>query len=309
MKSLKIILIVLILIPLKAFSQQDPMYSLYVFNGLLLNPAYAGTQDALNATMLYRNQWVNIPGAPKTGVFSLDAPIRNQKVGLGLNVEFDKIGVSNHTGVLGAYSYKIKFVNSTLSFGVQAGIGFSNTNFTSVKYTDQGVSDEAFQANYNDILPNFGFGLYYYADKFYAGFSIPQIAGKTLQNAFYGNSESTHLDLANHYFLTSGYLFTVSPDVKLKPSFLLKYVNGSPMEFDINGVAWFYDLLAVGVSYRSLASVDFLGQLRVSNQLYIGYAYEYATNNLNNFSSGSHEVMVRYLFNFSRAKIVTPRFF
>jgi len=292
-----------------AFAQQDPMYSQYVFNGLVLNPAYAGSRDVLGATLLYRNQWVSLPGAPKTGLFSIDAPYKNQKVGLGLNVEFDNIGVTQHTAVSGAYSYKLKFEHSTLALGVQAGIGFSATNLTSVKYSENGQPDGSFLTNFHESLPNFGFGLYYYTDRFYAGFSIPQIAGQTIQKAIYGNSESAHLDLANHYFISSGYLFNLSPDLKLKPSVLLKYVNGAPMEFDLNGLVWFYDILALGASYRSLASVDFLAQIKITNQLYVGYAYERAANNMSSFVGGSHEIMLQYLFDFSKAKIVTPRFF
>lgn len=292
-----------------AFTQQDPMYSQYVFNGLVLNPAYAGSREVLCATMLYRNQWVNIPGAPKTGLFSIDAPYKNQKVGFGLNVEFDNIGVTHHTAFSGAYSYKLRFEKSTLALGIQAGIGFSTTNLTTVKYSESGTPDGSFESNFHETLPNFGFGLYYYTDKFFAGFSIPQIAGHTIQKAINGNSEGAHLDLANHYFLSSGYLVNLSPDLKLKPSVLLKYVGGAPMEIDVNGVVWFYDLLALGVSYRSLASVDFLAQVRVSKQFYFGYAYEQAANGMSSFAGGSHEIMLQYQFDFSKAKIVTPRFF
>ena len=310
MKKINILLL-LLGITYNAIAQQDAMYSQYVFNGLIINPAYAGTRDVLSTSLLYRNQWVNIPGAPKTGMFTIDAPLKNQKVGLGLNVEFDKIGVTSHTGISGAYSYRIKFTQSSLAFGVQVGAGFSNSNYTSVAYSDgsTGNTDPAFQNNYHDVIPNFGFGMYYYTPRFFVGFSVPQIAGNSIQKAIYGHSEGAHLDLANHYFISSGYLFDVSADVKIKPSVLLKYVNGAPMEMDLNGVVWFYDLLALGISYRSLASIDFLAQIRISNQLYLGYAYEYATTSLNTFSSGSHEVMLQYIFDFSHAKIVTPRFF
>lgn len=311
MTMIKRINIVLLLfgVTMKLLAQQDAMYSQYIFNGLIINPAYAGMHEMLSATLLYRNQWVNIPGAPKTEMLSIDAPLRNQKVGLGLNIEFDKIGVTSHSGIEGVYSYKIKFVKSTLSFGIQAGLGISNSNFTSVAYTDGGQSDEAFQNNSQDVLPNFGFGMYYYTDRFYAGFSVPQIAGRSIQKAILGNSEAAHLDLANHYFINAGCLFNLSPDLKLKPSILLKYVNGAPLEMDINGVLWFYDILALGASYRSLASVNILAQVRITNQLYFGYAYEYATTQLSSFSSGSHEIMLQYFFDFSRAKIVTPRYF
>jgi type IX secretion system PorP/SprF family membrane protein len=306
--KIKMVLIMLA-ISIKAFSQQDPMYSQYVFNGLVINPAYAGTRDVLTASLLYRNQWLSIPGAPKTGMFSIDAPVKNQKVGIGMMVEFDKIGVTNHTGVNGVYSYRIKFEHSALSLGVQAGIGFNNSNFSSVKYSEGTVVDEVFMNDSHEVLPNFGFGAYYYSDRFFAGFSIPQIAGRTIQRAISSNAESAHLDLANHYFLTSGYLFDITPDMKLKPSILLKYVNGAPIEMDVNGIVWFYDLLAVGVTYRSLSSLNFLAQVRLTSQLYLGYSYEYATTSLNTFSSGSHEIMLQYHFDFSHAKIVTPRFF
>lgn len=300
----------MLLFTLKAMSQQDPMYSQYIFNGLVLNPAYAGSRDVLTSTVLYRNQWISIPGAPKTGMFTIDAPIKSQKVGVGLNVEFDKIGVTNHTGINGAYSYRINFSKSALSFGVQAGVGFMNTSFTDVKYNEDGTrNDGAFMDNYHELLPNFGFGLYFFSDRFFAGFSIPQIAGRTLQKAISSNADGSHLDLANHYFLSSGYLFDLSPDVKLKPSVLLKYVAGAPMEIDVNGMVWFYDMLALGVSYRSLSSLNFLGQIRLTEQLRLGYAYEYATTSLSGLSGGSHEIMLQYQFDFAKGKIVTPRFF
>ncbi len=287
------------------------MYSQYVFNGLVLNPAYAGTHDVLSAAMLYRDQWLNIPGAPKTGLLSIDAPFKSPKVGLGFDVAFDKIGVTSNTVLTGIYSYKIRFEQGSLSFGLQMGIGFLRSDFASVKYLDnsQNTVDPAFQANYHYVLPDFGIGIYYYTKKFYVGLSIPQFAGYTMQKVIYGSVQAANLDLANHYFVSSGFVLSVSPDLKLQPSVLLKYVTGAPMEMDLNGVVWFYDILGLGVSYRSLASMNFMGQIRVNNQLYIGYAYEYATNNLNTFSSGSHEIMLQYLFDFSHAKIITPRFF
>ena len=306
----RIILFFLLLgFPIAMVAQQDPMYSLYMFNGLVINPAYAGTRDVLSTTLLYRNQWVSIPGAPKTGMFSMDAPIKKRRVGVGLNIEFDEIGVTNNTIISSSYSYKINFEKSYLTFGLQAGIGFLNSNLVSVKYSKENQNDPAFQNNSHEVLPNFGFGMYYYTDRYYIGFSIPQLEGHRFQKLLYGESELVRLDLANHYFLNSGYLFTISKDVKIKPSILLKYVRGAPMEFDINGIAWFYDILSLGISYRSLASLNFMFQIRLTNQIYFGYAYEYATNNLKIFSNGSHEIILQYLFDFSRARIITPRYF
>jgi type IX secretion system PorP/SprF family membrane protein len=303
------LVIILLTIAFKALAQQDPMYSQYVFNGLIINPAYAGARDALSTTLLYRNQWANIPGAPQTGILSVDAAIKNQKVGIGFIAAFDKIGVTSHSEITGIYSYRIKFASSSLSFGLQAGVSFSNSDFTSVNYSNSGQTDVAFQNNFHNVLPNVGFGLYYASDRFFAGVSIPQVGGYTLQNIINHNAENAQLDLANHYFVSTGYLFNLSPDIKFKPSLLLKYVKGAPVEADLNSIFSFYDIMAFGISYRSLSSVNFLAQIKVTNQIYIGYAYEYSTTKLNTFSSGSHEIMLQYFFDFSHPKIVTPRFF
>lgn len=309
MKKILTLILFTIGISVCALGQQDPMYSQYVFNGLIINPAYAGTRDVLSASILYRDQWANIPGAPKTGIFSVDAPLPNKNVGLGMTVEFDRIGISSHTAFNGIYSYRIKFANSSLTFGLQAGVGFANSDYTSVHYSLGTQNDIAFQNNFHDVLPNIGFGAYYFTDRFYAGFSVPQIGGYAIQNVLYHKTEDAHLDLANHYFINSGYLFDLTPDIKLKPSVLLKYVKGAPVEMDLNGIVWFYNLIAAGISYRSVASVDALFQLRLTPQISLGYAYEYATTKLNTYSSGSHEIMLQYFFDFSHPKIVTPRFF
>ena len=304
------VLILFLILAARLFAQQDPMYSQYVFNGLLINPAYAGTREVLNATALYRNQWVNIPGAPKTGVFSIDSPVKNEKVGLGLNLIVDKIGVTNHTGISGIYSYKLKFNESSLSFGIQAGVGFYNSTNSEVVYANNPSTDPAFVTDYHKVLPNFAFGMYYHSDRFFAGMSVMDILGKTIQKDLYPNlSNDLTVSVVSHFFFNSGYLIDLSPTVKFQPSCLLKFVAGAPMEGDINGVFSFFDLLYLGASYRSFASIDFLTQVRVSQKLSLGYSYEYSTNQLSNFTSGSHEIVLRYQFDFSKGKILTPRFF
>lgn len=310
MKKRLYILLLFLALGVRVFAQQDPMYSQYVFNGMLINPAYAGTREVLSASALYRNQWVNIPGAPKTGVFSLDSPVRNQKVGLGLTMLVDKIGITSHTGIEGVYSYKIYFNQSVLSFGLQAGVGFYNSINSEVDYSDDSVTDPAFMTDYHKVLPNFSMGTYYHTDRFYAGFSVMDILGKSIETQLYPNAANDlTINVVSHFFLTSGYLFDLVPGIGFQPSFLLKYVAGAPLEGDINGVVSFNDRLYLGVSYRSYASVDFLFQVKVNQQLSLGYSYEYATNELSNFTSGSHEVVLRYQFDYKRSKMVTPRFF
>ncbi len=298
-----------VMLAVHVYGQQDPMYSQYVFNGLLINPAYAGSREVLNATALYRNQWAGIPGAPKTGAFSLDSPIKSQKVGLGMNVVFDKIGLTSHTGISGIYSYKVYFKQSCLSFGVQAGVGFYNSNNSEIN-DGSSAYDQSFAETYHRILPNFSFGTYYHTDRFYAGLSIMDILGNTIQKEMYPNlSNDLNINVVSHFFYNSGYLFNLTPDIGFQPSFLLKYVGGAPLEADLNGVITMYNFLALGLSYRSFASLDFLMQVKVNKQLSLGYSYEYSTTELNNFTNGSHEIILRYQFDLSQSRILSPRFF
>jgi type IX secretion system PorP/SprF family membrane protein len=294
----------------RVFGQQDPMYSQYIFNGLLINPAYAGTRELFNATFLYRNQWVNIPGAPVTGVFSIDSPIESQKVGLGAKVIADKIGITSHTGLSGIYSYKIYFPKSALSFGLEAGVGFYNSNLSEVDYSQNSQNDPAFQGNSHSILPNFNFGTYYHTDRFYAGLSVTDILGRTIQNKINPNMVTdVGIHIVSHLFLTSGYLFDLSPGIGFQPSFLLKYVGGAPLEGDINAVLLLHDLIALGVSWRSSASVNFMTEIRINKNLKLGYSYEYSTNELSNFTSGSHEIVLRYQFANTKRQFVSPRYY
>lgn len=304
------IFLLLLCFTANTFAQQDPMYSQYVFNGLLINPAYAGSREVLTATALYRNQWINIPGGPRTAVLSVDSPVRNQKIGLGLNVIADKIGVSNHTEVACIYAYKLNFEQSSLSFGIQGGMGFFNSTNSGVKYSDNSTIDPAFVTDYHKVLPNFSFGIYFHSSQFFAGLSVMDILGKSIENQLYPNlSNDLSVSVVSHYFLNSGYLFGLTPDINFQPSMLLKYVGGAPLEVDINAVFSVYDLLCLGVSYRSRASLDFLTQFRINTQLSLGYSYEYSTNELSSFTGGSHEIVLRFQFDFSKGKLKSLRFF
>lgn len=197
-----------------------------------------------------------------------------------------------------------------LSFGLQAGINFYNTSNSQVKYTNSSQTDVAFQEDYHRLLPGFSVGMYYHTDHFYSGLSVMDIMGSTIEDQLYSNMvNDLNINIMSYFFLTSGYLFDLSPDVRFQPSFFNRYVAGAPIEEDLNGVFLFYDLLAFGASYRSNASLNFLTQEKVSKQLSLGYSYEYSLNELSNYTSGSHEIVLRYQFDFSRGKIQTPRFF
>ena len=293
------------------FAQQDPMFSQYMFNSLVLNPAYAGSREVISTTALYRNQWVNIDGAPKTVTFSAHAPLPNDKVGLGFTFCNDRLGVTNTNNLGLSYAYRIRFRNkAVLSMGLQASIMQYQADFASVRHSfPPNVNDPSFSMVVNRWLPNFGVGLWYYTNKFYAGLSMPNILTNQLNEDQQVFRTSQRARQSRHLFLTAGYVFGLSPTLKLKPSALLKYVPNAPIEFDINANLWFYDIFAVGVSYRTRDSFIGMVEIQATPQLGIGYAYDYTLTPLTRYTSGSHEIMVRYEFGFSRTRIITPRYF
>ena len=290
-------------------AQQEAMYTQYMFNALALNPAYAGSRNVISATGLYRYQWSGIDGAPKTTTFTIDAPINNNKIGLGLQVFNDKLGISNTTGAVISTAYRIRMEKATLSFGMQGSIANFKANFNTVALDESGISnDPAFQENVNGMLLNVGTGIYYNSDKFYFGVSVPTLIPNRLSkgsNAQTNNPAKQEM----HLFVSSGYVFDLNNDFKFKPSFLLKAVKGAPLEGDINATFWIKEVIGLGAQYRTNADVSGLIELQVNPQIRFGYAYDYSTTKLRNFNSGSHEIMLRYEFGFEKNKVVSPRYF
>lgn len=308
-KTLLFFLLLVASLPL--WAQQDPMYSQYMFNGLVLNPAYAGSREAINVTALHRTQWVGIPGAPTTTTFSAHAPVKKDNIGLGLIFVNDRIGVTETNNLGFNYAYMIKMSKGVLSLGLQASVMQYRADFTSVIHSfSPDVFDPSFSSVVNRWLPNFGTGAYYRTDRFYVGLSMPNILTNNLNGetnvAFIGNNRARQY---RHAFLTSGYVFDITKGLKLRPSFLLKYVDGAPLELDLNANLWLYDMFAVGLSYRSFDSIDALFEFQVTPQLSLGYAYDYTLTPLGRFTSGTHEIMIRYEFGFGKSRIITPRYF
>lgn len=296
MKKVLIVITMLVAGCLGAEAQQDAMYSQYMFNTLAINPAYAGSRNVLSATALYRRQWVGIEGAPKTGTFSIDAPVSNKNIGLGLQLISDKIGVTSTTGINTSYAYKIHTGTGTLSMGIQAGWNQYKADFTSSNL--ENGTDAAFKQNINESYFNAGAGLYYSTQKWYVGFSAPQL----LNNVAIVNNKL-------HLFLAAGYVFPLGDDFKLKPSFLIKEVAGSPIEADINANLWIMDVVAVGAQYRTGADVSGMLEVQLLPQLRLGYSYDRSTTTLANYNSGSHELMVRFEFGFEKDRVLSPRYF
>ena len=288
------------------WAQQEAMFTQYMFNGLALNPAYAGSHESLSATLLFRDQWTGLTGAPTTQTFSLHSPIRNAKIALGLQVIHDKITVFNQYGVNGSYAYRIFTNKGTLSFGLQ--VGFTSYNADLTELEPQDPTDNVFSVDVNKFMPNFGAGVYYYTDRFYIGFSVPQLITNSLDEEIIEEDSDARQD--RHYFLTSGYMFELSPTVKLKPNMLLKVVEGAPIELDINANVLFAEVLWLGLSWRSMADFDAMMQVQLTDQLMLGYSYDFAnTTDLRRVNSGSHELMINYRFRYAKNKVITPRYF
>jgi type IX secretion system PorP/SprF family membrane protein len=280
-------------------AQQDPMYSQYMFNMLSVNPAYAGSREQLSFTALYRKQWVGIDGAPTTFTFSADSPIRNQRMALGLNVVSDRIGISKTLMANVCYAYRIRFNNDgVLSLGIQGGINQYRADYASVNTTQTsgGNPDNAFANSVSSLFPNFGFGVYYYTQKFYVGIASP----KMIKNNLTGENRPT-LDFSSfpnrqnrHLFVTAGYAFDVNEDITLKPSALLKGVKGAPLEGDINLNVWWKRKVGAGLSYRTASALLAMIELEVKPEIHFGYAYDMSLGGLRGTNSGSHELMLRY---------------
>ncbi|TDW52014.1 type IX secretion system PorP/SprF family membrane protein [Flavobacterium sp. 270] len=288
-----------------ASAQQDPQYTQYMYNTMAVNPAYAGSTGNLEATLLHRSQWVGISGAPQTQSFSIQSPLRNEKVGLGLSVVNDKIGPSNELYLDGNFSYSVPLgYEKRLAFGLKAGMRMLNIDWSKGRYY-----------NNNDVLLNqnidnqmklaVGAGIYYYTDKWYIGASIPNF----IQNDYYDDVQESVDYERMHYFLMGGYVFDLSPNLKFKPAFLVKAVSGAPLSADVSANFMIAEKFVIGGAYRTDDSVSILAGFQISKSFYIGYAFDYTVSELNKYNDGSHEIILRYQFIKSQDKIKSPRFF
>ncbi len=299
-----LILVFITLVSINVCAQQDPQYTQYMYNTMSVNPGYAGQREVLSATALYRTQWVGIDGAPKTVTFGIHSPLENNRLGLGLNIVSDQIGPAVETTMDANFSYTIPvdtFGETELSFGIKGGLHVLDTDWSKGIYRNP---DAAFNENVNLISPTLGAGLYLHSNSWYVGLAIPNF----LNTNHYDDFQESLATERMHYFLIGGYVFDVSNDLKLKPAFLAKAVKGAPMIADLSINALIKESLTLGLAYRWDDAVSGLVGFQISDGLYIGYAYDVTTTNLNNYNSGSHEIMLRFELR-SAGKILSPRFF
>ncbi|MEW7280176.1 type IX secretion system membrane protein PorP/SprF [Aquimarina sp. 2201CG1-2-11] len=314
MKKNYILTILLIILTNVSFGQQDAQYTQYMYNTISINPAYAGSRDAISITGLYRNQWVGIGGAPVTQTLNVHSPIgTSNKVGLGVSIVNDKIGPTQETFLDVDFSYTINTsVEGQLAFGVKAGGHLLDVNFNDLnQYTN---SDVLLDTNIdNKFSPNIGIGSYYHTDKFYVGFSAPNL----LQTQHFDESSTNNIAssfLAKeriNYYLIGGYVFNINENLKLKPATLIKGVGGAPLQVDVSANVLFKEKLTLGLAYRWSAAASFLAGFQVSDTIMLGFAYDWETTELGNteFNAGSYEFVLRYEIFKKQEKVLYPRFF
>lgn len=287
-------------------AQQDAQYTQYMYNTIAINPAYAGSRGVLSVFGLYRTQWIGLDGAPKTSTFSVNTPLNDSNLGLGVSLVNDKIGPTNENTLSADLSYSIPTSSSAkLSFGIKATANLFNVDISKLSFEDQ--DDPQFQDLNNKFTPNIGAGVYWHSDKAYLGFSIPNFIET---NRYDDNDTAIFKDKIN-YYLMAGYVFNLDKleYIKFKPALLTKMVQGAPLQVDVSGNFMFYDKLTLGLAYRWSASVSAMAGFQVSEGLYVGYGYDHETTQLRKYNSGSHEIFLRFEFFNNYNKMISPRFF
>ena len=290
-------------------AQQLPQFTQYMYNTISINPAYAGSRETLSVVGLHRSQWVGFKGGPITQTLSVNTPLRNEKIGLGISFINDKLGYQYFSYLYGDFSYTINTGEKTkLAFGLKAG-------FTQYKLGDDlrgsEPEDPSIYGVENRWNPNIGVGLFWHSQKWYIGLSAPRVLNTDYNKQ--GNSSGVQYEALERisYYITGGYVFNLSENTKLKPAALIKATNGAPLSYDITANFLFHEKLWLGASYRINNYTSALGGLadfQISKELRIGYAYEYPLSEINDYSGGTHEILLMYeIFKVKRVK--SPRYF
>jgi len=286
-----------------ATAQQDPQYTQYMYNQNVVNPAYAGLKEGLALNLLYRNQWTALDGAPETFTFNAHSPI-GEKTGLGISLIKDELGPVKETNAYVDFSYTIPVsTNYQLAFGLKAGATFHDIGLSDLELQDSG--DPFFSQNVSQTTPNIGAGVFLYSDNFYFGASVPNLLNSLHldENGLQFGSET------NHYFVTSGYVFQTTENLKLKPSVLVKSAFDAPTSFDVNLNALFLEKFELGVSYRLEDSFSGIVGFQATPELRIGYAYDAVVSEINNVAPSSHEIILTYNIIFNKRALRSPRYF
>ncbi|MDR1699278.1 MAG: type IX secretion system membrane protein PorP/SprF [Prevotellaceae bacterium] len=296
-----------LLIACVAFAQQDAMYTHYMFNALGINPAYAGSRDALTVTALHRTQWVGFDGAPVTQTLTLHSPMRSNAVNLGLSVINDHIGPVRSTAFFADYAFRIQLAGTNrLSFGLKAGVNTYRFNLSDLNAND--ADDPLLGVDESTASPNFGVGIYFANDDFYAGLSVPRI----LTNDYaYSVSDNRLSRERHHYYLSAGGLLPLTEKITLMPSGLVKITPAAPIQADLTADFLLYERFSIGAAYRSGDAWAALAGVYITKELCVGYSFDWShTNTTSRYNDGTHEIVLRYdLLRKDRTRIRSPRYF
>lgn len=299
----KLLILLLTTLPCLLSAQQDPMFTHYMYNTLWLNPAYAGTRDALTFTAIHRSQWVGFDGAPVDQTFTAHMPFYDNKMGAGLSVINDKIGPTKSTIIAGDWAYQLKLDDkSKLGFGIKALVNIFNNNINGLRLDEQ--NDAAFASNYQTVKPNVGTGFYYHRERFYAGISTPKLIQNKLGKGLAAAKEQ------RHYFIILGGVLKMNDKIKFKPTAFVKATEAAPLEADLTANFLFSDCFTAGLMYRTGDAFGALLAYTHKKSITLGYSFDWSTaNTTGKYNNGSHEIMLRYDLIPNKTKIKSPRYF
>lgn len=290
-------------------AQQDAQYTQYMYNTLSINPAYAGSREVLSAVLLHRSQWVGVDGAPTTQTLSAHTPITKNLMGIGLNITNDAIGPSRQTYIDASYSYGIEVGReSQLNFGIKAGAHLLDVDYSKLDIFDN--TDPNFQSNVdNKFSPQFGLGALLFAENYYVGLSVPNVLETKHFDQSNNSNSNTVAKERISYYLTGGYVFDLSSNLKLKPTLLTKMTEGAPLQVDVSANFLLYEKLTLGAAYRWDAALSGLVAFQFTDAWMLGFAYDTDTTKYTNYNDGSFEVFLRFELFKKYNKMLTPRFF
>ncbi|GAA4760686.1 MULTISPECIES: PorP/SprF family type IX secretion system membrane protein [Flavobacterium] len=306
MKKIFFTALVVVLAFTDANAQQDPHYTQYMYNMNVMNPAYAGSKENLSFGLLFRKQWVEIEDSPTTFTATGHSPV-GKNVGLGLSVISDRIGPVEENNIYGDFSYTLNLGGDhRLAAGIKAGVTFQKIGLNSQIASTLAVpNDGPFAQDTSNSHLNMGAGLFYYTNKYYLAFSIPNM----LKSAHLDYNGVKYGSEVQHYFLTGGYVFNLSEKTKFKPHFMLKSAFGAPTSLDVSTNFLFFDKFELGATYRLDDSFGALVNYRITDGLRIGYAYDHIVSDLDVTTPSSHEVMLLFDLNFPKKVSSSPRYF
>ena len=298
--------LLIIAIPLQLSGQMFPLSDHYAVNALAINPAYAGCQDALSLTTSYRDQWVGFNDAPKSYILSVHTPVFNDRVGLGLLIENNSIGIFKETSFLGNYAYRMELREGKLALGLGFGVNIYNTAWNELVAAD--ANDIQLMNNPTSaVLTTFSMGAYYYTKKYYIGISMPLFLNYELDKST-GKYKIDNNFSGSNYFFSAGYEIGISPQIKFLPSLLIKYHSNNTIQIDYTAQVNLKDRIWMGVGYRSKNILVGMLQCQLNYQIRIGYSYDYDFGTIGKYVNGTHEIVLNYVFKFTR-KVIGPRQF